>query len=221
MSIFLIAESAKVDSVFKLEITIIQKEFKVHLIYIGCLSDCKTCIDNTRCQACNAGFNIKYFSTNDVCTSDCGSYYFAESGKCKSNIILCKTIIGCLTFCETCVEQNRCKQCEFTYNIKIFSTYDICTNDCGDEYFPGQGKCNSKEIIYDRMISNHQFLLECLANCKMCQNNLRCDSCLPGFYFKVDTYNDICTTDCGDGYYPDKGICTSKTFFFKIVIFII
>ena len=121
----------------------------------------------------------------------------------KSNFFT-KKKIDCLNNCKTCSDNVRCSACNGGNYVKVGASSDMCTNNCGDEFFPAaNGKCESK---------GYSYLLEigCLSLCKSCTINDRCIECLATFNVKTGASSDSCVSNCGDEYFPNSGKCQGR-----------
>ncbi|CAD8126990.1 unnamed protein product [Paramecium sonneborni] len=182
-----------------------------------CLKKCKTCSNGTNCDTCA---NNLLFHQND-CLDKCPDQYFANSGKCSQCNIQCNTCennqyrctsclnnsflynnqclgqcpeeyyndidtnkcIQCKSPCKTCKSSTSCLSC-ITQTPVLYYYNNSCHTDCLQYYAPEKGQC-----------------VQCRNPCKQCTTTPDiCNECYPNTYL----LNQMCVTDCGEGYYKDS-----------------
>ncbi|CAD8044013.1 unnamed protein product [Paramecium primaurelia] len=184
---------------------------------IDCLSKCKTCSNGTTCDLCQDNL---LFHLND-CLDKCPDQYFAINGKCQQCSFSCNTCesnqfrctscvnntflynyqcIGqcpdeyygdinsnkceqCKTPCKTCKSSSSCLSC-ITQIPVLYYYNNSCNTNCLQDYAPEKGQC-----------------VQCRNPCKQCTTTPdTCSECYPNTYL----LNQMCVTDCGEGYYKDS-----------------
>ncbi|XP_078316646.1 uncharacterized protein LOC111119289 isoform X1 [Crassostrea virginica] len=150
-----------------------------------CEKDCpefcggdKRCNKNTgNCSECSSG---RFDPSTEVCSTNC-----LQTSVCLRNG-------DCLNGCVNGWIGPRCDmQCSVANCEKCMESSDQVTCEiCNDGYF----------------LDNTRGCQKCPSNCVSCENDLRCNQCIPGFIGSL--CNEECNTNCIDGLCSVDGSCT-------------
>lgn len=182
----------------------------------SCSSNCFSCLTNTFCYACNAGFDL----TNGVCitsTVTCPSGQFRYNGVCYTACPVGSCPQG--NFC-----QRVCPAGSWSYNNGCYRTCptQYTTNDaCVDSCPAGTTLQNGVCVVGSQSCPSGQFRNSATGSCASCQYPCSqcsltasyCTACATGLTLS----QNLCvstSSSCGNGFYQDVNkqcqACNSK-----------
>ena len=171
----------------------------------SCSSNCFSCLTNTFCYACNAGFDLK----NGVCIAssvNCPSGQYRYNGVCYSTCPAGTCIQG--NFC-----QRTCPAGTFSFNNGCYrtcptkyTTADACVNTCPTGTSLINGVCQ----VGSQACPSGQFRDGSSSSCQNCQYPCSqcsltasyCTACTPGLTLSQNLCVSTSNT-CGSGKYQD------------------
>ncbi|MBE6449382.1 MAG: hypothetical protein E7013_01605 [Alphaproteobacteria bacterium] len=182
-----------------------------------CPGRCLTCTADGVCTSCETGYS------GSSCTS-CATGYYSDGSSClalnctngtvSGNVCACSdgyygttSCTPCPGNCETCNSNGVCTSCIDGY------TGTICS-DCDEGYYADGSTCieltcENGTVSGNVCACNDGYYgttscSACPGNCKTCDSNGTCTSC-------IDGYTGTTCTTCASGYYADGSACVKLT----------
>ncbi|KAL4488070.1 hypothetical protein ABPG72_009408 [Tetrahymena utriculariae] len=180
---------------------ILDGHYKSQTSCLKCITNCKTCSDNSTCSKCSTGY---YIDSNQLCQKCSDSFCDQCTGPNKSDCTLCQQ--GSLKP-YLLVDNNTCSDCILDGHYKSFSSCLKCILNC--KSCSDSSTCS--KCLPGYYVDSNQICQKCSDSfCDQCigPNKSDCTLCQQGSlkpYLLVD--NNTCSDCILDGHYKNTTQC--------------
>ncbi|EAR96186.2 REJ domain protein (macronuclear) [Tetrahymena thermophila SB210] len=188
----------------------------------ACDGTCLTCSGSGKNQCITCKNNYYISDKNNYCVQSCDSDQYVNS------ISPQKYCRSCISNCQTCIKSNSCQKCLTSYYYTGRFCFP-CDNTCYSCSGPAKNqciKCQNNYYISEKLnnycdpncdLTSGQFIdysnpdqkycKNCISNCKSCNNNTSCTTCIDNYYVSENTCSP-CDNSCKQCLGPGVNQCT-------------